>query len=98
MRELASIDLKKDEPGLKRLSEETGIPLRFYSAGELNQAPGSFTSSSFVKDVTGADNVCERAAVLSAGGPLILKKQAAGGVTAAAALSMRTLSFPQESD
>jgi len=98
VRELASIDLKKDEPGLKQLSEETGIPLRFYSAEELRKAPGSFASSSFVKEVTGVDNVCERAAVLSAGGPLILRKKAAGGVTAAAALSMRTLSFPQESD
>ena len=45
---------------------------------------GEFSSSQFVKSVTGVDNVCERSAVL-AGGRLIKKKKAADGVTVALA-------------
>ena len=41
--------------------------------------------SPFVRQVTGTDNVCERAAVLASGGPLLLKKTAGEGVTAALA-------------
>ena len=48
--------------------------------------PGSFTPSAFVRSVTGVDNVCERAAVLAAGGMIFLPKQAGGGVTFALAL------------
>ena len=38
-----------------------------------------------MKEKTGVDNVCERAAVLASGGPLLLKKTAGEGVTAALA-------------
>ena len=55
-----------------------------FSADELKKAPGDFTPSEFVKNITGVDNVCERSAVL-AGGRLIQKKQAGGGVTIALA-------------
>ena len=50
-----------------------------------NEAPGSFTPSAFVQSVTGVDNVCERAAVLAAGGPLFFHKFARTGVTFALA-------------
>ena len=65
--------------------EDHGWPLHFYTADELRGAPGKFTASAFVKSVTGVDNVCERAAVLDAGGRLIEKKYACVGVTFAAA-------------
>ncbi len=82
----ASIDLKACELGLLTWAREEGLPLTFYAAEELRQAQGDFSTSEFVKSVTGADNVCERAAVLAAGGGRILvKKQAANGVTVAAA-------------
>ena len=82
----ASIDLKACEPGLLTWAREARLPLTFYAAETLRQAEGEFSSSEFVKSVTGADNVCERAAVLAAGGGRILvKKQAANGVTVAAA-------------
>ena len=82
----ASIDLKACEPALLTWAREEGLPLTFYAAEELRQAQGDFSTSEFVKSVTGADNVCERAAVLAAGGGRILvKKQAANGVTVAAA-------------
>ena len=52
---------------------------------ELRSAPGQFTPSSFVQSVTGVDNVCERAAVLDAGGNLFYPKFACNGVTFALA-------------
>lgn len=84
----ASIDLKKEEQGILEYCKETGIPFTTYSAGELMQAEGEFTSSGFVSSITGADNVCERSAVLAAGdgGQLMAGKQARDGVTAALAI------------
>lgn len=82
----ASIDLKQNEPGLLAFCAQHGWPVQFYSAEALRTAPGSFTPSAFVQSVTGVDNVCERAAVLAAGGPLYFPKQAGGGVTFALAL------------
>lgn len=82
----ASIDLKADEPGLLEFCKNRGWPVQFYSAAQLRSAPGQFTPSPFVQGVTGVDNVCERAAVLAAGGRIFLPKQAGGGVTFALAL------------
>ena len=83
---LASIDIKKDEPGLLAFAKEYALPLRFYSAEELNMVKGDFTTSSFVTRTVGVDNVCERAAVLdSRGGKLLLRKTSRSGVTLAIA-------------
>lgn len=84
----ASIDLKKNEPGILGLCEDYGIELVTYSAQELMHAEGDFETSEFVRKMTGADNVCERAAVLAAGtgGRLIRKKYAEDGVTVALAV------------
>lgn len=82
----ASIDLKQDEPGLLAFCRGRGWPVTFFSAGQLQQVPGQFTASAFVRNVTGVDNVCERAAVLASGGTIRIPKQAGGGVTFALAL------------
>ena len=83
---LASIDLKKEEPGLLALAEEWNLPFRTFSAEELSTVPGEFTKSPFVSTITGVDNVCERSAVQSSGqGKLIKKKSGAEGVTTALA-------------
>lgn len=81
----ASIDLKQNETGLLAFCGEHGWPVEFFSAEALRAAPGSFTPSAFVQSVTGVDNVCERAAVLAAGGPLVFTKFARTGVTFALA-------------
>ena len=81
---VATIDLKKDEPGLLAFCEARNLPLVTFTAEELAAAEGDFTPSEFVKGVTGVDNVCERAAV-AAGGRLLVPKQAKNGVTAAVA-------------
>ena len=83
---IASIDVKKNEPGLLSFAKEYALPLRFYSADELNAVKGNFTPSSFVARTVGVDNVCERAAVLdSGGGRLLLRKTGRNGVTLAIA-------------
>jgi len=88
----ASIDLKRDEPGLLDFAREAGVPLAFYSAEELREIKGEFTPSEFVRSVTGVDNVCERAA-LTGGGELIIKKTARDGVTVAAAAEKYEVGF-----
>ena len=82
---LASIDLKKEEPGLLALSQALGVPLVTYSAEALAAVPGEFTASAFVQAASGEDSACERAAVLASGGPLIVKKTAESGMTFALA-------------
>ena len=81
---VATIDLKKDEPGLLAFCAARGLPLLTFSAGELSAVAGDFTPSDFVKGVTGVDNVCERAAA-AAGGRIVVPKLAKNGVTAAVA-------------
>ena len=88
----ASIDLKRDEAGLLEYCREAGLPVEFYSAEELNAVQGDFTSSDFVKSVTGVDCVSERAALIKAE-QLIIKKTALLGVTVAAALIHTEVKF-----
>ena len=83
----ASIDLKKDEPGLAAFCRAHGWKMDFYTAAALRTAKGRFTSSGFVQSITGVDNVCERAAVLAADGVLFIPKWARDGVTLAVALA-----------
>lgn len=87
VRTLASISLKKDEPGLNALAEEWKIPFVTYTEKELKEVKGEFTPSAFVRTITGVENVCERSAVLgSDNGRLITKKTGRDGVTTALAL------------
>lgn len=71
---IASIDLKEQEPGLLALCQKYRLPLRCYSTEQLMSVPGRFHPSELVSRVTGADNVCQRAA-LAEGGHLVLPKQ-----------------------
>ena len=85
----ASIDLKKNEPGLLDFCRKRGLSFRVFSAEKLLAVPGVFSSSGFVREITGVDNVCERSAVLaSAGGGLLVRKKKYEGVTMAAALKV----------
>ncbi len=80
--EMVSIDLKQNEKALLDFSAKYHIPLVFHSAEELNNIQGNFSSSAFVRTVTGVDNVCERSA-LHDGGKLLVTKQCGNGVTLA---------------
>ncbi|HIR27833.1 MAG TPA: cobalt-precorrin 5A hydrolase [Candidatus Choladousia intestinigallinarum] len=91
----ASVDLKKGEPGILGFCQEWGLPYRTYSSEELSEVTGEFSSSAFVKEITGTDNVCERAALACAGsgGRLIQRKYAKNGVTAALAVREWSVDF-----
>lgn len=91
---IASIDVKKDEQGLLTFAKEYALPVRFYSAEELNAVEGNFIPSAFVAKTVGVDNVCERAAVLdSQGGKLLLHKTGRNGVTLAVAAENYVVEF-----
>ena len=84
---IVTIDVKKDEEGLKRLSQAWRMPLITFEAGLLAKAEGDFSHSDTVLEKVGVDNVCERAAVLAAGkgSQLIIKKTVRDGMTIAVA-------------
>ena len=94
IRLVASIDLKAKETGLLEACRELEVPFQCFSADTLLQAEGDFTASPFVQEITGVDNVCERAAVTgSEGGALVLKKQVFSGVTVALAKGRQEIWF-----
>lgn len=81
---LTSVDLKKEEPCLLTWASRHKVPFVSYTAEELMRVEGSFHTSAFVQKITGADNICERAATLGGGsGKLILEKMSHQGVTVA---------------
>ena len=88
----ASVDLKKEETGLLAWCGTNGLPVSFYSSGELKKVEGSFSSSEFVQSITGVDNVCERSAMIGAD-RLIVKKTAFGKVTVAVAAELPEVNF-----
>ena len=92
VKEAASIDIKKDESGLLEYCSDLGVPVKFYSADELSNAKGEFSASEFVKNGTGVDNVCERAAII-ASDRIIVKKMAFDGVTVAVGLEDKEVLF-----
>ena len=95
---LASIDLKKDEPGICELAKEIRRPFFTYPAEELAAVGGDFSSSSFVKEKVGVDNVCERAALCMSGnnGKLVYRKHAEDGMTIAIAKRDWSIRFDEE--
>lgn len=88
VRALATIDRKKNEPGLVKAAETFKIPVISFSAAEINAFMQSTTinisSSEFVQKIMGVPAVCEPAALMAARkGELILPKQNSQGVTIA---------------
>lgn len=93
---VATIDRKAEEPGLLEYCREKGISLLSFSAEELSEVEGKFSSSEFVRQVTGIDNVCERSAVkASKGGKLLIPKQKKDQVTAALAVTEWSVEFEE---
>ena len=83
---VCTIDRKGEEPGLLELCRRRRLPLRTYSPEELSRAEGGVYPLPLASVRSpGRTDVCERAAVLASGGPLLLKKTAGEGVTAALA-------------
>jgi cobalt-precorrin 5A hydrolase len=76
VRDLATIDKKRDEPALVELSTRFGWPLRTYTAEQLDAVPGIENPSEAVKRHVGTRGVAEPAALLAAGAErLVVPKQ-----------------------
>ena len=84
---VASVDLKRREYALALFAARIGAPFVVYPASALAEVEGEFSDSSFVREVVGVANVCERAATLAAdgGARLLARKAAANGATVAIA-------------
>lgn len=72
VRELATIDLKADEPALRALAGRLDRPLRVFGAAELDAAPGIERPSETVRRHVGTRGVAEPAALLAAGARRLL--------------------------
>ncbi len=83
---VASIDIKRGEPAIIKLAEKYKVPFVTYGAEELRGARGRFSYSKRVEETTGVGCVCERAAVLAAGGGVLMRGKAVyPGITLALA-------------
>ncbi|HAE61352.1 MAG TPA: cobalamin biosynthesis protein CbiG [Eubacteriaceae bacterium] len=89
-----SIDLKKDEYGIKKAADIFKVPFHTYSKDELNSLHGEFTNSDFVKSIAGVDSVCERSAIMgSKNGRLFINKTVVNSVTVAASIDDYEVNF-----
>ena len=95
---MASITVKKDEPGLLAWSRKERLPFVTYTAEELGRVEGNFHKSEFVREQVGVDNVCERAALklCGPGGRLVCEKNAEDGMTIAIAKREWRVCFEEE--
>lgn len=86
VRNLATIDVKKDEKGLLDFARRYNLPIQFYSKDELARMPLPSGTSRFVMEKVGVGGVCEPAGLKSSGAKGIwVKKQKVGRVTIAIA-------------
>lgn len=72
VRELATIEIKRDEPGIGELAGRYGWPVRFFGADELVAAGTPSGPSPAVQRAVGASGVCEPAALRAAGAATLL--------------------------
>jgi cobalt-precorrin 5A hydrolase len=68
---LASIEAKREEPGLLEAAATLGAAVRFYSTDELAAVPTPNPSAMVAKHM-GVGSVCEAAAILASGGGKLL--------------------------
>jgi cobalt-precorrin 5A hydrolase len=86
VRNLATVELKKDEQGLNELLRERGWSARYYSISELQTGAPVPRPSKTVKQHLGVESVCEKAAMLDAEArDLVVAKEILGNVTVAVA-------------
>jgi cobalt-precorrin 5A hydrolase len=86
VRNLATIDIKRNERGITGFAKREGRPVEFFSSKELARIRPPSGPSRVVKENIGVGGVAEPAALLSAGTKRIwVKKQKKGNVTVAVA-------------
>ena len=86
IREVATVDLKGNEPGIVKWCEQLGAPLRLIPRSLIHVRPWVMESSPFVHSHFGIEGVCEPCALLATfKGRLILRKMTRDGVAIAIA-------------
>jgi precorrin-4/cobalt-precorrin-4 C11-methyltransferase len=86
VRNIATVELKEDEEGLKELLKLHDWPAVYYSVSELQTPVEVPSPSEKVREHLGVESVCEKAAILSAcAEELLVPKQILGNVTVAVA-------------
>jgi cobalt-precorrin 5A hydrolase len=84
IRELATIDLKAEEPGLIAFSQRHGIPLRVIAKQQVVARPWVTQGSDWVRQSVGVDGVCEPCALIACTrGRLVVPKTTLDGVAVA---------------
>ncbi len=84
IREVATIDLKAQEPGLLEWCEKHDVPLRIIPKTLVQQRPWVTKPSAWVRENIAVDGVCEPCALLATfRGKLVLPKTCLDGVAAA---------------
>ena len=81
---VATAELKRGEPAICRLAERLGVPVRHFSADELNGMPGP-SSPSASQRLLGIVGVAEPAALLASGGRIVVPKARSAAATVAVA-------------
>jgi cobalt-precorrin 5A hydrolase len=84
LKALATIAVKKDEPGLKEAAQRLGVKLLWFTAEELEKVPVPTPSAQAARHV-GAKSVSEAAALMAAQGELLVPKRKGANVTVAVA-------------
>jgi cobalt-precorrin 5A hydrolase len=84
IRELVTVDLKAEEPGLLAFSAKSGIPLRVISKHQIETRPWVTKPSEWVRQSVGLDGVCEPCALIACPrGKLVMPKTTLDGVAVA---------------
>jgi cobalt-precorrin 5A hydrolase len=84
VREIATIDLKANEPGLVEFCEQHDLPLRVLASATVAARPWVTKASDWVQQNVGLPGVCEPCALIaSTRGKLIVPKTALNGVAVA---------------
>jgi cobalt-precorrin 5A hydrolase len=84
VRELVTIDLKANEPGLLAFCEQYDLPLRILASATVAARPWVTKASDWVQQNVGLPGVCEPCALIaSPRGKLIVPKMALNGVAVA---------------
>ncbi|PAB60778.1 cobalt-precorrin 5A hydrolase [Anaeromicrobium sediminis] len=84
IRHFATVDVKKDEVGIKKLADKFERPLKIVAREKVKRVEDKFIGSDFVKKTIGVSCVCEPVAFLTSNkGNFIQRKRAFDGITIA---------------
>lgn len=81
IKEIGSIDVKKNEDALINLSRYLNVPFRTFTAKEISKVEHLYEKSDWVKQNVGVHSVAEPVAHLLSDGNLIIKKHKYNGIT-----------------